>query len=216
MGEIIRGKRRRDCTTFFEEADDEIFIKRQRLNSEGDSNDSSDSDAFSSSRASSNPSPTAVQPVQAKAAEKPTIKFAGSGNASSRLRQQQQQTCQPRYDAPEEESNTTSGDPPIRSSGEVNVPCGEANASSSDVNAGGERQRLTTEAEDSRELNRRSPNGFLLPDPLPRGERLRDTMGQVIEVLINKILAEFCPEVLFGLKILIYPLVCTFLPPFKA
>lgn len=32
--------------------------------------------------------------------------------------------------------------------------------------------------EDTRELNRRSPNGFLLPDPLPRGEVLTDTIKQ--------------------------------------
>lgn len=31
---------------------------------------------------------------------------------------------------------------------------------------------------DTRELNRRSPNGFLLPDPLPRGEVLTDTIKQ--------------------------------------
>lgn len=32
--------------------------------------------------------------------------------------------------------------------------------------------------EDTREQNRRSPNGFLLPDPLPRGELLTDTQRQ--------------------------------------
>jgi len=32
--------------------------------------------------------------------------------------------------------------------------------------------------EDTRENNRRSPNGFLLPDPLPRGELLSDTIKQ--------------------------------------
>jgi len=32
--------------------------------------------------------------------------------------------------------------------------------------------------EDTREMNRRSPNGFLLPDPLPRGEVLTDTIKQ--------------------------------------
>lgn len=32
--------------------------------------------------------------------------------------------------------------------------------------------------EDTREQNRRSPNGFLLPDPLPRGEVLTDTIRQ--------------------------------------
>lgn len=32
--------------------------------------------------------------------------------------------------------------------------------------------------EDTRENNRRSPNGFLLPDPLPRGEVLEDTIKQ--------------------------------------
>jgi vaccinia related kinase len=32
--------------------------------------------------------------------------------------------------------------------------------------------------EDTREINRRSPNGFLLPDPLPRGEVLTDTIKQ--------------------------------------
>lgn len=31
---------------------------------------------------------------------------------------------------------------------------------------------------DDRETNRRSPNGFLLPDPLPRGEVLRDSLKQ--------------------------------------
>ena len=30
--------------------------------------------------------------------------------------------------------------------------------------------------EDNREMNRRSPNGFLLPDPIPRGERLHDSV----------------------------------------
>lgn len=34
------------------------------------------------------------------------------------------------------------------------------------------------ETEDTREQNRRSPNGFLLPDPLPRGEVLTDTIRQ--------------------------------------
>jgi dihydroorotate dehydrogenase len=38
-----------------------------------------------------------------------------------------------------------------------------------------------SELEDLREMNRRSPNGFLLPDPLPKGELLRDTLGQVTE-----------------------------------
>merc|ERR1719347_1153730 len=33
-------------------------------------------------------------------------------------------------------------------------------------------------SEDNREFNRRSPNGFLLPDPLPRGEILTDTIKQ--------------------------------------
>ena len=33
-------------------------------------------------------------------------------------------------------------------------------------------------SEDNREMNRRSPNGFLLPDPLPRGEVLTDTIKQ--------------------------------------
>ena len=33
-------------------------------------------------------------------------------------------------------------------------------------------------SEDNREVNRRSPNGFLLPDPLPRGEILTDTIKQ--------------------------------------
>ena len=33
-------------------------------------------------------------------------------------------------------------------------------------------------SEDNREINRRSPNGFLLPDPLPRGEVLTDTIKQ--------------------------------------
>lgn len=33
-------------------------------------------------------------------------------------------------------------------------------------------------SEDNREVNRRSPNGFLLPDPLPRGEVLTDTINQ--------------------------------------
>ena len=32
---------------------------------------------------------------------------------------------------------------------------------------------------DDRKLNRRSPNGFLLPDPLPKGEILRDSLKQV-------------------------------------
>jgi len=33
-------------------------------------------------------------------------------------------------------------------------------------------------SEDTREMNRRSPNGFLLPDPLPKGEVLTDTIKQ--------------------------------------
>ena len=33
-------------------------------------------------------------------------------------------------------------------------------------------------SEDNRAVNRRSPNGFLLPDPLPRGEVLTDTIKQ--------------------------------------
>jgi len=36
----------------------------------------------------------------------------------------------------------------------------------------------TNVSEDKREVNRRSPNGFLLPDPLPRGEILTDTIKQ--------------------------------------
>ena len=36
----------------------------------------------------------------------------------------------------------------------------------------------TNVSEDKREINRRSPNGFLLPDPLPRGEILTDTIKQ--------------------------------------
>ena len=42
-------------------------------------------------------------------------------------------------------------------------------------------QKKTEEkvTEDTREMNRRSPNGFLLPDPLPKGETLTDTIKQV-------------------------------------
>jgi len=36
----------------------------------------------------------------------------------------------------------------------------------------------TNPSVDNREINRRSPNGFLLPDPLPRGEVLVDTIKQ--------------------------------------
>ena len=32
---------------------------------------------------------------------------------------------------------------------------------------------------DDRPVNRRSPNGFLLPDPLPKGELLADSQKQV-------------------------------------
>jgi len=41
-------------------------------------------------------------------------------------------------------------------------------------------QKKTEEkvTEDTREMNRRSPNGFLLPDPLPKGETLTDTIKQ--------------------------------------
>lgn len=38
--------------------------------------------------------------------------------------------------------------------------------------------QVNTEEEDTREFNRRSPNGFLLPDPIPRGELLTDSMKQ--------------------------------------
>jgi len=43
-----------------------------------------------------------------------------------------------------------------------------------------EKRPASTEkvTEDTREQNRRSPNGFLLPDPLPRGEVLTDTIRQ--------------------------------------
>ena len=32
--------------------------------------------------------------------------------------------------------------------------------------------------EDTRQVNRRSPNGFMLPDPIPKGEILTDTKNQ--------------------------------------
>jgi hypothetical protein len=163
MGEIIRGKRRRAAcaSSVYEKADDDIYIKRQRLNSEGDSNDSSDSDArfvfppsfrVTTIRAKQQPAALAV-------VVKPDVKCADSGKTSPRLRQKI---------AP--------------SPADAAVP----EASASAVTSGSkERQHSepTTEepAEDNRELNRRSPNGFLLPDPLPRGERLRDTAGQVLE-----------------------------------
>ena len=38
---------------------------------------------------------------------------------------------------------------------------------------------------DDRPVNRRSPNGFLLPDPLPKGELLADSQKQV-NLLIRK------------------------------
>jgi len=40
------------------------------------------------------------------------------------------------------------------------------------------REQEINVSEDNREINRRSPNGFLLPDPLPRGEVLTDTIKQ--------------------------------------
>ncbi len=166
MGEIIRGKRRRaaGASSVYEKADDDIYIKRQRLNSEGDSNDSSDSDARfvfpSSFRATicAKQQPAALA-VAVKPAERSDVKCADSGKTSPRLRQKIAPSLAAAA-APE--------------------------ASVSAVTSGSkERQHSepTTEepAEDNREMNRRSPNGFLLPDPLPWGERLRDTAGQVRE-----------------------------------
>ena len=40
------------------------------------------------------------------------------------------------------------------------------------------KENATKDSEDNREFSRRSPNGFLLPDPLPRGEVLTDTIKQ--------------------------------------
>jgi hypothetical protein len=185
MGEIIRGKRRRAAcaSSVYEKADDDIYIKRQRLNSEGDSNDSSDSDARfvfpSSFRATvcAKQQPAALA-VVVKPAERSDVTCADSGKTSPRLRQKI---------AP--------------SPADAAVP----EASVSAVTSGSKERQLHSEsatnateepAEDNRELNRRSPNGFLLPDPLPRGERLRDTAGQVRECCRPETFVKIWPEVL--------------------
>jgi hypothetical protein len=167
MGEIIRGKRRRAAcaSSVYEKADDDIYIKRQRLNSEGDSNDSSDSDARfvfpSSFRATvcAKQQPAALA-VIVKAAERSDVTCADSGKTSPRLRQKIA---------------------PSPANAVVPVPEASVSAVTSGSKEKQQHSEPTTEepAEDNRELNRRSPNGFLLPDPLPRGERLRDTAGQV-------------------------------------
>ena len=51
-------------------------------------------------------------------------------------------------------------------------------AASNDTSQQISRGPETNVSEDKREVNRRSPNGFLLPDPLPRGEVLTDTIKQ--------------------------------------
>ena len=173
MGEIIRGKRRQ-CV--YEKADEEVFIKRQRLNSEGDSNDSLDSDTRFTY--------TAVQTQQSQQ----TVKDAATAKTSE---------VSFKYDsfkasqAPSEVAKEQS--PPVKAKTSPRLrlkkvePCAESAAGTDsrekanvvdevairDVEA--DRQ----DAEDNREVNRRSPNGFLLPDPLPKGELLRDTLGQV-------------------------------------
>ena len=166
MGEIIRGKRRQ-CV--YEKADEEVFIKRQRLNSEGDSNDSLDNDTRFTY--------TAVQTQQSQQ----TVKDAATAKTSE---------VSFKYDsfkasqAPSEVAKEQS--PPVKAKTSPRLrlkkvePCAESAAGTDsrevairDVEA--DRQ----DTEDNREVNRRSPNGFLLPDPLPKGELLRDTLGQV-------------------------------------
>ena len=49
-------------------------------------------------------------------------------------------------------------------------------------------------SEDNREMNRRSPNGFLLPDPLPKGEVLTDTIKQVMFTAYKKVNSILIPQ----------------------
>ena len=190
MGEIIRGKRRQ-CV--YEKADEEVFIKRQRLNSEGDSNDSLDSDTRFTY--------TAVQTQQSQQ----TVKDAATAKTSE---------VSFKYDsfkasqAPSEVAKEQS--PPVKAKTSPRLrlkkvePCAESAAGTDsrevairDVEA--DRQ----DTEDNREVNRRSPNGFLLPDPLPKGELLRDTLGQVRLCGRNTIGPLFQRQFLFWSAVLI-------------
>ena len=60
----------------------------------------------------------------------------------------------------------------------IKQPLKESKRSSTYHNESGLKVNSTKPSEDNREVNRRSPNGFLLPDPLPRGEVLVDTIKQ--------------------------------------
>jgi len=66
-------------------------------------------------------------------------------------------------------------DPSEDGSSKQNSPSPPA---SNDNNHPTYREQENNVSEDKREVNRRSPNGFLLPDPLPRGEVLTDTIKQ--------------------------------------
>ena len=64
--------------------------------------------------------------------------------------------------------------------GEVEVKStGEKKAEGNKKGAPTKKKTEEKVTEDTREMNRRSPNGFLLPDPLPKGETLTDTIKQV-------------------------------------
>lgn len=177
MGEIIRNKRLR-CA--YEKVDDEICIKRQRLNSDGNSNDSSDSDSRFAVPATSRRRTDACDPpvrlcevsvnqcaaVIHEAAEAPPTKTS----PKLRPRQQPEPKCCPPSDASEKPLSGSVAD--------------NSNIGIKDTATRQEQQcrEAKEEEEDTRETRRRSPNGFLLPDPLPRGELLRDIQGQEWEL----------------------------------
>jgi hypothetical protein len=167
MGEIIRGKRRRFV---YETVDNEVCIKRQRLNSEGDSNDSSDNDTkFGFPSTASGQAPHRSPGISFKSGghiRKASGEFQtcelSNGKTSPRLRKQRPQPGSS-VSQPFEVRMSPAG-------GEMQSVNGAASADATGQNG---------EEVDNREKNRRSPNGFLLPDPLPQGEVLRDTLGKV-------------------------------------
>jgi hypothetical protein len=167
MGEIIRGKRRRFV---YETVDNEVCIKRQRLNSEGDSNDSSDNDTKFGFPPTANGQAAHRSPgisfksgghIRKASGEFQTCEF-GACKTSPRLRKQR-----PQPGASVSQPLEVRKSPP---GGEMQTVTGAAAADATGQNG---------EEIDNREKNRRSPNGFLLPDPLPQGEVLRDTLGKV-------------------------------------
>jgi hypothetical protein len=176
MGEIIRGKRRR-C--LYDKADDEILIKRQRLNSEGDSNDSADNDMGFTYQ------PPTVKPAAERTSEVSFKCESGKVNSNDGITTKQSAPAVTKTSPRLRKRSVVEPVATMVHEASAVVEVGEDVVASMEEDEADVPEDVAAsikddaEPEDLREMNRRSPNGFLLPDPLPKGELLRDTLGQV-------------------------------------